>query len=85
MSEEKNNNTRISTNGISYNTTIAAAVATAVGGFAPAYAQDTGGIDEITVTASKRGEMNIQDLAGSIQAFGTEAIRNQTCSAWKTT
>lgn len=77
MSEEKNNNTRISTNGISYNTTIAAAVATAVGGFAPAYAQDTGGIDEITVTASKRGEMNIQDLAGSIQAFGTEAIRNQ--------
>ncbi len=77
MSEEKKNNTRISTNGISYNTTIAAAVATAVGGFAPAYAQDTGGIDEITVTASKRGEMNIQDLAGSIQAFGTEAIRNQ--------
>jgi len=78
MSEENQKNTRLSTNGISYNTTIAAAVATAVGGFGSAYAQDSeGGIDEIIVTASKRGDMNIQDLAGSIQAFDTEAIRNQ--------
>ncbi len=76
MSEEKQNNPNICTNGISYNTTLAAAVATAVGGFAPAHAQDPA-IDEITVTATKRGDMNIQDLAGSIQAFGTEDIRNQ--------
>ncbi|TFG39064.1 MAG: TonB-dependent receptor, partial [Chromatiales bacterium] len=78
MSEENQNNIRTSNYGISYNTTIAAAVATAVGGFVPAHAQEVrGGIDEITVTATKRGDMSIQDLAGSIQAFGTEAIRNQ--------
>lgn len=78
MSIEKQNKIPTSSNGISYNTTIAAAVATAVGGFVPAHAQDTHlGIDEITVTATKRGDMNIQDLAGSIQAFGTEDIRNQ--------
>ena len=62
--------------GIHYKTTLSAAVAAAVGA-GPAMAQDVGGIEEITVTASKRGEMSIQDLAGSIQAFGTEDIRNQ--------
>jgi outer membrane receptor protein involved in Fe transport len=78
MSKEESSNNISTHNGISYNTTIAAAVATAVGGFAPAHAQDTNiGIEEITVTATKRGDMSIQDLAGSIQAFGTEDIRNQ--------
>jgi outer membrane receptor protein involved in Fe transport len=63
--------------GISYKTTLSAAVAAAVGA-TPAFAQDDqGGIEEITVTASKRGEMNLQDFAGSIQAFGAEQIRNQ--------
>jgi outer membrane receptor protein involved in Fe transport len=63
--------------GISYKTTLSAAVAAAVG-VSPALAQDDqGGIEEITVTASKRGEMNLQDFAGSIQAFGAEQIRNQ--------
>ncbi len=63
-----------SNTGISYKTTLSAAVAAAVGA-GPALAQD--GIEEITVTASKRGEMNLQDFAGSIQAFGADQIRNQ--------
>jgi len=64
-------------NGISYKTTIGAAVAAAVGA-GPALAQEESiGIEEITVTATKRGEVSIMDLAGSIQAFGTEAIREQ--------
>ncbi len=63
--------------GISYKTTIGAAVAAAVG-VGPALAQEeSGGIEEITVTATKRGAISIMDLAGSIQAFDTEAIRNQ--------
>ena len=63
--------------GISYKTTLSAAVAAAVGA-SPAFAQDNqSGIEEITVTASKRGEMDLQDFAGSIQAFGAEQIRNQ--------
>lgn len=65
----------VSANGISYKTTLGAAVAAAIAGVAPAHAQDT--IDEITVTATKRGDIGIQDFAGSIQAFGTEDIRNQ--------
>lgn len=80
MSEQKPQKTHFSVNGISYNTSVAAAVATAVGGFIPAaHAQDDDnfGIEEITVTASKRGDMSIQDFAGSIQAFGTEDLRNQ--------
>jgi len=62
-----------------YNATLTAAVAAAVGGIAPAQAQETDdfAIEEITVTATKRGDVSIQDLAGSVQAFGTEAIRNQ--------
>jgi outer membrane receptor protein involved in Fe transport len=63
--------------GISYKTTLSAAVAAAVGA-SPVFAQDNqGGIEEIKVTASKRGEMDLQDFAGSIQAFGAEQIRNQ--------
>jgi outer membrane receptor protein involved in Fe transport len=63
--------------GITYKTTIGAAVAAAVGA-GPALAQEESiGIEEITVTATKRGEISIMDLAGSIQAFDTEAIRNQ--------
>jgi outer membrane receptor protein involved in Fe transport len=66
------------TTGINYTTTISAAVAAAVGGAVPVYAQDdVSGIEEITVTATKRGDVSIQDLAGSIQAFGTEQIRDQ--------
>jgi outer membrane receptor protein involved in Fe transport len=65
-------------NGISYKTTIGAAVAAAVGaGPGVAMAQDSQGIEEITVTATKRGEVSIMDIAGSIQAFDTAAIRNQ--------
>ena len=63
-------------NGISYSTTIGAAVAAAVGA-GPALAQESKGIEEVVVTATKRGEISIMDLAGSIQAFDTEAIRNQ--------
>jgi len=63
-------------NGINYKTTLGAAVAAAVGA-GPVLAQDSGKIDEITVTATKRGEISIMDLAGSIQAFDSEAIRNQ--------
>jgi outer membrane receptor protein involved in Fe transport len=63
-------------NGISYSTTIGAAVAAAVGA-GPALAQESSGIEEVVVTATKRGEVSIMDLAGSIQAFDTEAIRNQ--------
>jgi outer membrane receptor protein involved in Fe transport len=63
--------------GISYKTTLSAAIAAAVGA-TPALAQEeSGGIEEIKVTASKRGEMSLQDFAGSIQAFGAEQIRNQ--------
>ena len=62
--------------GISYKTTLGAAVAAAVG-VGPAIAQDSSGIEEITVTATKRGDTSLQDFAGSIQAFGTEALRNQ--------
>jgi len=77
MSEEKEPATAVSKDGINYTTTISAAVAAAVGGTVPVYAQDNLGIEEITVTATKRGDVSIQDLAGSIQAFGTEDIRNQ--------
>jgi len=62
--------------GISYKTTLSAAIAAALGA-GPALAQD-GGIEEIKVTANKRGEMDLQDFAGSIQAFGTDQIRNQS-------
>jgi outer membrane receptor protein involved in Fe transport len=74
--KEKSGTTQF--NGISYRTTIGAAVAAAVGA-GPALAQDEEsiGIEEITVTATKRGEVSIMDLAGSIQAFDTAAIRNQ--------
>lgn len=65
-------------NGISYKTTIGAAVAAAIGaGPGIAHAQEKKGIEEITVTATKRGAVSIMDLAGSIQAFDTQAIRNQ--------
>ena len=65
--------------GISYKTTIGAAVAAAVGaGPGAALAQEErSGIEEITVTATKRGDVSIMDIAGSIQAFDTAAIRNQ--------
>jgi iron complex outermembrane receptor protein len=76
MSKQKNSSPT-SFNGINYKTTIGAAVAAAVGA-GPALAQEESvGIEEITVTATKRGEVSIMDLAGSIQAFGTEAIREQ--------
>ena len=39
-------------------------------GTSPAAAQDGGALEEIVVTASKRGEMSTQDLAYSIQAIG---------------
>jgi outer membrane receptor protein involved in Fe transport len=64
--------------GLSYKTTIGAAVAAAVGaGPGAALAQESQGIEEITVTATKRGAVSIMDIAGSIQAFDTAAIRNQ--------
>ena len=76
MSKQKKSGTT-QFNGINYKTTIGAAVAAAVGA-GPALAQEESiGIDEITVTATKRGEISIMDLAGSIQAFDTEAIREQ--------
>jgi outer membrane receptor protein involved in Fe transport len=74
---ELKKNDSASFRGITYKTTIGAAVAAAVGA-GPALAQEESiGIEEITVTATKRGEISIMDLAGSIQAFDTEAIRNQ--------
>ena len=76
MAKTKRNNSD-SNFGISYKTTLSAAIAAAVGA-SPALAQEnSGGIEEIKVTASKRGEMDLQDFAGSIQAFGAEQIRNQ--------
>ena len=77
MQKRKSTAPAASTGGINYTTTVSAAVAVAVGTVVPVYAQDDGGIEEITVTATKRGDISIQDLAGSIQAFGTEDIRNQ--------
>jgi len=73
-----NNNDQAAFKGISYRTTIGAAVAAAVG-VTPALAQEQQGkrIEEITVTATKRGEVSIMDIAGGIQAFDTAAIRNQ--------
>ncbi|MEJ2127921.1 MAG: hypothetical protein P8X81_03650, partial [Woeseiaceae bacterium] len=57
--------------GITYKTTIGAAVAAAVG-VTPAIAQEQSiGIEEITVTATKRGAVSLMDIAGSIQAFDT--------------
>ena len=78
MSNSKNHETTAFA-GISYRTTIGAAVAAAVGtGPGIALAQDDeGGLEEIVVTATKRGDISIMDLAGSIQAFDTAAIRNQ--------
>ena len=74
---KQNNTSSPPFNGINYKTTIGAAVAAAVGA-GPALAQEESvGIEEITVTATKRGAVSIMDLAGSIQAFGTEAIREQ--------
>jgi iron complex outermembrane recepter protein len=73
---KQNKSGRPQFNGISYSTTIGAAVAAAVGA-GPALAQEKAGIEEITVTATKRGAVSIMDIAGSIQAFDTAAIRNQ--------
>ncbi len=74
---KRNKNSPTPFSGINYKTTIGAAVAAAVGA-GPALAQDESvGIEEITVTATKRGAISIMDLAGSIQAFDTEAIRQQ--------
>ena len=77
MSKQKKSES-LQFNGINYKTTIGAAVAAAVGA-GPAVAQDDEsiGIEEITVTATKRGAISIMDLAGSIQAFDTDAIRKQ--------
>ncbi len=75
MSKMKRTSSESNT-GFSYKTTLSAAVAAAVGA-SPALAQDSDGLEEIKVTASKRGEMDLQDFAGSIQAFGAEQIRNQ--------
>lgn len=79
MSKSNKTDLFIPTQGFRYGTTITGAVATAVGGVTAAHAQEseTGTIEEITVTATKRGDVSIQDLAGSIQAFDTEDIRNQ--------
>ncbi len=77
MAKEPNHDPAASA-GINYKTTIGAAVAAAVGaGPGAALAQESSGIEEITVTATKRGEVSIMDIAGSIQAFDTAAIRNQ--------
>ena len=62
--------------GPAYNTTLAAAISAVVGGVGPAQAADNV-IEEIIVTSSKRGAQNIQDMAGSIQAIGTEDLRRQ--------
>jgi outer membrane receptor protein involved in Fe transport len=59
------------------NTTLAAAISAVVGGVGAAQAAD-GVLEEIVVTASKRGEQNIQDMAGTIQAIGTEDLRRQS-------
>jgi outer membrane receptor protein involved in Fe transport len=64
--------------GISYSTTLGAAVAAAAG--APAMAQDNQSerrdLEEIVVTATKRAE-GINDIPMSIQAFTTEDITRQ--------
>ena len=73
---KQNKSGRPQFSGINYSTTIGAAVAAAVGA-GPALAQESVGIEEITVTATKRGAVSIMDIAGSIQAFDTESIRNQ--------
>ncbi len=39
-----------------------------------ATAQESVGLDEIVVTATKRGQSALQDVAASIQAFGEEAL-----------
>ncbi len=65
--------------GIKYKTPLGAAIAAAVGA-TPAIAQEEAeeafGIEEITVTATKRAE-SINDLAMSIQAFDAEDITRQ--------
>ncbi len=78
MPEQKQTKFTVPMHGISYKTTLATAVATAIGGLVPAFAQsDIAAIEQITVTASKRGDTNVQNFAGSIQAFSTEDIRRQ--------
>ena len=53
-------------------TPIAAAVVMAVGGQV-GLAQESGGLEEIVVTAQKRSE-NLQDVPISIEALGTEKL-----------
>jgi outer membrane receptor protein involved in Fe transport len=57
---------------------IAAAVLAAVGGQA-ALAQDSGGLEEVVVTAQKRTE-NMQDVPISIEAIGTERLEQLNIS-----
>jgi len=68
------------TDGFPVKSTLAFAVSMAVSGHATeAQAQDgaeSGGIDEITVTARKREE-SLQDVSGSIQAFTGEDLKRQ--------
>ena len=54
---------------------IAVAVSMALGGHA-AQAQTSGGIEEITVTASKREE-SMQDVSASIQAITGDDLKRQ--------
>ena len=63
--------------GVNYKTTLGAAVAAAVGA-TPALAQQEHaiGIEEITVTATKRAE-SMQDIPMTIQAFSSEDITRQ--------
>lgn len=68
------------TDGFPVKSTLAFAVSMAVSGHATeAQAQDgaqSGGIDEITVTARKREE-SLQDISGSIQAFTGDDLKKQ--------
>ncbi len=54
---------------------LAAAISAVVSGTAPVHAADGPRIEELIVTANKLGAVSIQDIAGSLQAMGTEDLK----------
>lgn len=65
----------------SYRTPVASAVLMALAGQA-AIAQDTGGLEEVVVTAQKRAE-NLQDVPISIEALGNEKLEQMNVQSFE--
>ena len=53
---------------------LASAISAILGGMSPVYAQESGVLEQVVVTAQKREE-NLQNVPLSIQVIGTEKLQ----------